>query len=95
MVNQAFVRRFFSDGDAVGRHFGFSLPAYSDSFAIVGVARDARYADPALPAEPMVFGALSQSIDYTDSALKENEKWAHFINGVQLWIDGDPTVSAR
>ncbi|MGF7183847.1 FtsX-like permease family protein [Tunturiibacter psychrotolerans] len=51
--------------------------------------RDAKYADPALSAEPMVFGALSQSIDYTDSALRENEKWAHFINGAQLWIDGD------
>jgi hypothetical protein len=89
VVNQAFVRKFFPNGDAIGRHFGFNLPAYSDSFEIVGVARDAKYADPALPAEPIVFGALSQSIDYTDSALKENEKWAHFINGAQLWIDGD------
>ena len=89
VVNQAFVRRFFPNGDAIGRHFGFNLPAYSDSFEIVGVARDAKYADPALPAGPMVFGALSQSIAYTDSALKENEKWAHFINGAQLWIDGD------
>jgi len=89
VVNQAFVRRFFPKGDAIGRHFGFNLPAYSDSFEIVGVARDAKYADPALPAGPMVFGALSQSIPYTDSALKENEKWAHFIGGAQLWIDGD------
>jgi ABC-type antimicrobial peptide transport system permease subunit len=37
----------------------------------------------------MVFGALSQSIPYADSALKENEKWSHFINGVQLWLSGD------
>jgi hypothetical protein len=89
VVNQAFVRRFFPNGGAIGSHFGFNLPANSDSFEIVGVARDAKYAEPALPAEPMVFGALSQSIVYTDSALKENEKWAHFINGAQLWIDGD------
>jgi len=89
VVNQAFAHRFFPNGDVIGRHFGFNLPAYSDSFAIVGVVRDAKYADPALSAEPMVFGALSQSIDYTDSALRENEKWAHFINGAQLWIDGD------
>ncbi|WP_446743283.1 ABC transporter permease [Silvibacterium acidisoli] len=89
VVNQAFVRRFFPEGNVIGRHFGFALPAYSDSFEIVGVARDAKYSDPALPAGPMVFGALSQSIDYTDAALKENEKWAHFINGAQLWISGD------
>jgi predicted permease len=89
VVNQAFVRKFFPNGDPIGRHFGFSLPAYSDSFEIVGVARDAKYNDPALPADPMVFGALSQSIPYADSALKENEKWSHFINGAQLWVDGD------
>lgn len=89
IVNQAFVRRFFPDGAAIGRQFGFNLPAYSDSFQIVGVARDAKYTDPALPPQPMVFGALSQQIHYTDSALKENEKWAHFINGAQLWINGD------
>lgn len=89
IVNQAFVRRFFPDGSAIGRDFGFNLPAYSDSFQIVGVVRDAKYTDPALPPQPMVFGALSQTILYTDSALKENEKWAHFINGAQLWISGD------
>jgi predicted permease len=89
VVNQAFARKFFPDGDAIGRKFGFSLPEHSDSFTIVGVAKDAKYEDPALPASPVVFGALSQSIAYTDSALKENEKWAHFINGAQLWVDGD------
>jgi hypothetical protein len=52
----------------------------------VGVTRDAKYDDPTLP---VVFGALSQSIDYTDRALKENEKWAHFINGAPFWIDDD------
>jgi predicted permease len=89
VVNQAFVRTFFPKEDPIGRTFGFNQPAYSKSFDIVGVVRDAKYADPALPAAPMVFGALSQSIPYTDSALKENEKWSHFINGAQLWLSGD------
>jgi hypothetical protein len=89
VVNQAFVSRFFPNGDPIGRHFGFNLPANSDSFEIVGVVRNAKYSDPALPAGPMVFGALSQSISYADGALKENEKWSHFINGAQLWIDGN------
>src|SRR5207248_11641552 len=89
VVNQAFVRTFFPKGDPIGRTFGFNQPAYSESFEIVCVARDAKYADPALPAEPMVFGALSQSIPYADGALKENEKWSHFINGAQLWLSGN------
>ena len=89
VVNQAFVRAFFPGGNPIGRAFGFNQPAYSRSFEIVGVVRDAKYADPALPVEPMVFGALSQSINYSDAALKENEKWSHFINGAQLWLSGD------
>ena len=88
VVNQAFARRFFPDVDPVGQTFGFNLPAYSNSFTIVGVVRDAKYADPALPPGPMVFGALSQSIQYSDSALKENEKWSHFITGAQVWMSG-------
>jgi predicted permease len=89
VVNQAFARKFFPNQDPIGRHFGFTQPAYSNSFEIVGVVRDAKYEDPALPAGPMVFGALSQSILYTDAALKENEKWSHFINGAQIWLEGD------
>jgi predicted permease len=89
VVNQAFVRTFFPKEDPIGRTFGVNQPAYSKSFDIVGVVHDAKYADPVLPAAPMVFGALSQSIPYTDNALKENEKWSHFINGAQLWFSGD------
>ncbi|MBS1805672.1 MAG: ABC transporter permease [Acidobacteria bacterium] len=89
VVNQAFVHTFFPAEDPIGRAFGFNQPAYSSSFEIVGVVRDAKYADPALPAEPMVFGALSQSINYSDAAMKENEKWSHYINGAQLWMTGD------
>ena len=89
VVNQAFVRKFFPNQDPIGRQFGFTQPAYSNSFQIVGVVRDAKYENPTLPADAMVFGALSQSILYTDAALKENEKWSHFINGAQIWLDGD------
>jgi predicted permease len=95
VVNQAFVRKFFPKENPIGRTFGFAQPAYSKSFDIVGVVRDAKYASPALPAEPMVFGALSQSIPYTDSALKDNEKWSHFINGAQLWLSGDMGLLER
>ncbi len=38
----------------------------------------------------MVFAPLAQHSDYTDASASDNEKWSHFITGVQLWIDGDP-----
>ena len=37
VVNEAFVKRFFSNQDPVGQHFGIDLPQYSGSIEIVGV----------------------------------------------------------
>jgi predicted permease len=91
IVNQSFVRRYFPSVDPLGKVFGFSSPANSKDFQIVGVVRDAKYANPEEAPQPMVFAPLAQHSDYTDASLKDNEKWSHFVTGAQLWIDGDPT----
>jgi predicted permease len=90
IVNQSFVRQYFPSVDPLGKVFGFSSPANSKDFQIVGVVRDAKYANPEEAPQPMVFAPLAQHSDYTDASLKDNEKWSHFITGAQLWIDGDP-----
>ncbi len=46
IVNEAFLRRFLPHEDPLGRHFGLNLPAYADTFTIVGVVRDAKYTEP-------------------------------------------------
>jgi predicted permease len=89
VVNEAFVRRFFPREDTLGQYFGFGKPEYSKTFRIVGVARDAKYANPNEPAAPMVFGAIRQRVVYTQPVMRDNEKWSHFITGVQVWADGD------
>jgi predicted permease len=90
IVDQSFVRRYFPDVDPLGKVFGFSSPANSKDFQIVGVVRDAKYVNPEAAPQPMVFAPLAQHSDYTDGSLRDNEKWSHFITGAQLWIDGDP-----
>ena len=42
VVNQAFVRRFFPKEDPIGKHFGIDLPAYANTFRIIGVVPDAK-----------------------------------------------------
>ena len=45
VVNEAFVKRFFkSDEDPLDQHFGLDLPENVDTFRIVGVVRDAKFA---------------------------------------------------
>ena len=70
IVNQAFVRRYFPGEDAIGKVFGFANPAYSTSLQIIAVVQDAKYADPELPAGPMVFGTLAQRIHYSRSGAR-------------------------
>jgi predicted permease len=43
VVNQAFVKRYFSDRDPMGQHIGFDRDPKSQDMEIVGIARDAKY----------------------------------------------------
>ena len=76
VVNEAFVRRFFkSDEDPLDQHFGLDLPENVDTYRIVGIVRDAKFAGFALdrPARPMFFVALAQTVDYTNPMMKRLE----------------------
>ena len=58
MVNEAFVRRFFkSDEDPLDQHFGLDMPENVNTYRIVGVVRDAKFAGFQLdrPARPMFY----------------------------------------
>jgi predicted permease len=72
IVNEAYVRRFFGDGSALGR------PCYTDrrarlqsttpeqmtqteSFPIVGVVKDSRYTNPRGQAQPLIYATFLQT----------------------------------
>jgi predicted permease len=87
IVNEAFVKRFFKSGeDPLDQHFGLDLPQYVDTFRIVGIMRDAKFAGWGLnrPARPMFFVPLAQNVDYKDEMMKRLELGSHFISGIML-----------
>jgi predicted permease len=91
IVNQAFVRRFFPDQDPIDKRFGFDLPAYANTFRIVGVVRDAKYNQPRKPAHPMLFVPLAQYVSaYKEDVMRKLELNSHFIESAMLVTRSDP-----
>jgi len=93
IVNEAFVKRFFKSGEEpLDQHFGIDLLENANTFRIVGVVRDAKFAGFALqkPARPMFFVPLAQSVDYKAELLKKLEMRSHFIGGILLVTNTAP-----
>jgi predicted permease len=93
VVNEAFVRRFFkSDEDPLDRHFGLDLPENVNTYRIVGVVRDAKFAGFQLdrPARPMFYVALAQTVDYTNPLMKRLETQSHNVGGLLLVTSTPP-----
>ncbi len=93
VVNEAFVRRFFKSGeDPIDAHFGLDLPENVDTYRIVGIVRDAKFAGFALdqPARPMFYVALAQTVEYENALMKRLESQSHFVRGL-LVVTRTPT----
>jgi predicted permease len=60
VVNQEFVRRYLSDGEALGRRFGFGNVRHRRDLLVVGVVRDARYLRLRESPKPMVYLTVEQ-----------------------------------
>jgi predicted permease len=95
VVNEAFVRRFFANGaDPIDRYFGLNMPENVNTFRIVGVVRDARFAGFQLdqPPRPMFYVPLAQTVDYANPMMKRVETSSHFIRGIMLVTDESPAT---
>ena len=95
VVNEAFVRRFFKDGeDPLDQQFGLDLPEYVNTYRIVGIVRDAKFAGFQLdrPARPMFYVALAQTVDYAHPLMKRLELQSHFVRGLLLVTDLPPAA---
>ena len=95
VVNEAFVRRFFKDGeDPLDQRFGLDLPEYVNTYRIVGIVRDAKFAGFQLdrPARPMFYVALAQTVDYAHPIMKRLELGSHFVRGLLLVTDLPPAA---
>jgi predicted permease len=93
VVNEAFVRRFFkSTEDPIDQHFGLDLPENANTFRIVGIVHDAKFAGFQLdrPARPMFYVPLAQTVPYADDLMKRVEAGSHYISGIMLVTDLQP-----
>ncbi len=93
IVNEAFVKRFFkSNEDPLDQHFGLDLPENVNTFRIVGVMRDARFAgfQLNLPPRPMFYVPLTQWVDYKDPMMKKFELSSHSVGGILLVTNTPP-----
>ena len=95
VVNESFVRRFFTkDEDPIDRHFGLNMPENVNTYKIVGVVKDARFAGFGFdrPPRPMFYVPLAQTVDYANPLMRRVETASHFIRGILLVTDQTPSV---
>jgi predicted permease len=95
IVNEAFVKRFFKpEEDPLDRRFGLNMPENVNTFRIVGIVRDAKFAGFALdrPARPMFYVPLAQTVPYANPMMKRLEFNSHFVRGVLLVTDLPPAA---
>ncbi len=95
VVNEAFVKRFFkSNEEPLDQHFGLDLPRYVNTFRIVGIVRDARFAGFGLnqPPRPMFYVPLAQTAKYDEPLMQRLELASHFARGLLLVTDLPPAT---
>jgi predicted permease len=92
VVNEAFVRKFFPGEDPIDRRFGLNLPENVNTFRIVGVVGDAKFAGFALqrPARAMFFVPLAQTVKYANPLMQRVETSSHYVGGILL-VTNTPT----
>ncbi len=88
LVNQTFAKKFFKDGDAIGRHFGDIDQKHAGSFEIVGVTEDTQYRDATSKVPPMFFLPEAQWVAYDEARFKAFEDRSHYLNAGVLLTQG-------
>jgi ABC-type antimicrobial peptide transport system permease subunit len=89
VVNQTFAKRFFKDGNAIGKHFGDFDMQHAGEFEIVGVTEDTQYRDPTHKIPPMFFLPATQRVIYDNPRFLSFEDRNHYLNAIELKTRGN------
>ena len=90
VVNEAFAKKFFPNGTALGEHFGKSGGTHASDYEIVGVVKDTKYQDPSRPVRPLFVVPLAQTIQYEDPNDQRVEASSLYMSTLELHLAGDP-----
>jgi len=82
VVNQAFVRRFFKNENAIGKHFGTGSVNHATDYEIVGVTENTQYQSPTEQIPPMYFLPFAQAPN----------DGSRFLDAIEIW-SGVPQAS--
>jgi len=89
VVNKTFAKKYFKDGNAIGRHFGIDDQKYSSTYEIVGVTEDTQYWQPTSKIRPMFFLPAMQWVKYADPDLHSFEDVSHSkLNAIEMHASG-------
>jgi predicted permease len=83
MVNEAFARKFLSNEDPIGQHFGPSPGNNSGMYEIIGVIADVSFGSDLQ--RPMYFLPEAQSTSFVDPEAEEREVLSHYLANVVIW----------
>jgi predicted permease len=97
VVNEAFAKHFFKNGNAIGQHFGDLDAKYAGNFEIVGITENTQYWDPNTRIRPMFFLPATQWQKYTDPAEVMFENVSHLeMDAVEIQTNGQvPGLEAQ
>jgi predicted permease len=81
IVNETIARRFFKNGDAIGKRWDWGSPVGPDGFVIVGIVEDAKYVDLRTPPPNMVYQLAVAQLDA-------------MLSDLEIRTGGSPTTMA-
>jgi len=88
VVNATFAKKYFKDGNAIGKHFGLD-PKTPGIYEIVGVTEDTQYWEPTSHIRPMFFLAAQQWVKHEDKDMDVFESVSHTkMNAIELQTSG-------
>jgi predicted permease len=95
VVNRAFVRKYFTDGRAIGKHFSDERD-HPGAFEIVGVTEDSNYSGPVSTVSPMYFLAQGQIAHIDDAPYRKFEDTTEYLDSIEIMTRGDvPGLDVR
>ncbi len=89
LVNRFFEKKYFKDGQAIGKHFSDDLK-HPGAFEIVGVTEDTNYWGATSKMRPMYFLAKGQTAHITDDPrYLQFEDRSKYLNAIEIQTRGE------
>ena len=88
LVNRFFEKKYFKDGQAIGKHFSDS-DKHPGAFEIVGVTEDTNYWQATSKMRPMYFLAQGQTAHIDEERYRRFEDASEYLNAIEIRTRGE------